>query len=77
MSIVVDAVFQNGMFKPTQPVELPENEPVRLQIATSSEVADALAWLNRLRVNREKLREKYGEFSDSALEIAEERYRDV
>jgi predicted DNA-binding antitoxin AbrB/MazE fold protein len=42
MTITIDAVFENGTFKPTQPVALAEGTPVRLTIDTADEDADPL-----------------------------------
>ena len=40
----VDAIYQNGVFKPLQDVGLPENQRVRLSIQPV-DVEDIRAWL--------------------------------
>lgn len=76
MSIVVDAVFQNGVFKPIQPVQLSENENVRLVVQSQSSQQAALDWLKQLRATRQELRQKYGSLPDSLALITEERSGD-
>ncbi len=36
--ILVNAIYQNGLIKPLEPVALPENEPVRLHIYRQTEI---------------------------------------
>ncbi len=40
----VDAIYQNGVFKPLQDIGLPENQRVRLSVQPV-EAGDARAWL--------------------------------
>lgn len=42
MSTVVEAVYENGMLKPVQPLSLPEGMRVRLTIAPAAEPYDPL-----------------------------------
>jgi predicted DNA-binding antitoxin AbrB/MazE fold protein len=76
MTTTVEAVYQGGVFKPVRPVDLPENQRVRLQIE-SVPAAETLAWLAKMREAREAIRAKYGEFPDSTPGIAEDRMRDI
>ena len=39
-SIVVKAVFENGVFRPTQPVSLPPQQPVTLTVLVPRQSAD-------------------------------------
>ena len=43
MAITVDAVYENGTFKPAEPVGLPDGATGRLTIAPFNETADPLA----------------------------------
>jgi predicted DNA-binding antitoxin AbrB/MazE fold protein len=43
MSITVDAVYENGVLKLTQPVPFKENEKVRITIEQASSWADRTA----------------------------------
>jgi predicted DNA-binding antitoxin AbrB/MazE fold protein len=35
----IPAIYENGVFRPTQPVSLPEGTPVRVEPDTTSDVA--------------------------------------
>lgn len=70
----VDAIYQNGVFKPMQDVGLPENQRVRLGVQPV-EVGDALAWPTRVQERRERITAKHGYCPDSTLDIAEDRRR--
>jgi predicted DNA-binding antitoxin AbrB/MazE fold protein len=76
MTTTVEAVYQDGVFKPVQPVELPENQRVQLEVRPVP-AAEVQAWLDQLRQTRERLQAKYGGFPDSTPDIAEDRMRDV
>ena len=41
MTITIEAVYANGAFQPTRPVELAEGTPVQLTVHTTGEVEDA------------------------------------
>ncbi len=47
MALTVEAVYENGMLKPTQPLPLRENERVRVSIHTAADVASALDAVQR------------------------------
>ena len=49
----VDAIYQNGVFKPLQDIELPENHRVRLSVQPV-EVADVQAWLAEVQERRQR-----------------------
>lgn len=69
----VQAVYQNGVFKPLSPLTIAENEIVELSIRqTHAEVPD---WIARLRNVREQISQGKPFFPDSASEIAEDRQR--
>jgi predicted DNA-binding antitoxin AbrB/MazE fold protein len=72
----VEAVFQNGVFKPVRPVDLPENQRVQLDVRPVPN-EEVRAWLDQLRQTRERLQAKYGLFPDSTPDIAEDRMRDL
>ena len=71
---VVDAIYQDGVFKPLEHVGLPENQRVRLAVEPAN-VADARAWLEEVRQFREEVARTRGVFPDSAVDIAEDRAR--
>jgi len=70
----VDAIYQNGVFKPLQGVGLPENQRVRLSVQTV-EAGDARAWLAEAQELRQRIIAQRGYFPDSSLDIAEDRRR--
>ena len=70
----VDAIYQDGVFKPLQTVELPENRRVRLSIQPV-EADNVRAWLDEVQQFQQRLIAERGCFPDSALDIAEDRQR--
>jgi predicted DNA-binding antitoxin AbrB/MazE fold protein len=70
----VDAIYQDGVFKPLQTVELPENRRVRLSIEPV-EAHNVGAWLDEVRQFQQRLLAERGCFPNSALDIAEDRHR--
>jgi predicted DNA-binding antitoxin AbrB/MazE fold protein len=47
MAITVEAIYENGVLKPTQSLPLSEHERVRVSIHTTAEVEKALAAVQR------------------------------
>ena len=70
----VEAIYQNGVFRPLQEVGLPENQRVRLSVEPVA-AADVRAWLARVQQRRQRIIAERGYFPDSALDIAEDRRR--
>jgi predicted DNA-binding antitoxin AbrB/MazE fold protein len=70
----VDAIYQNGVFKPLQDVGLPDNQRVRLSIQPL-EAADVRAWLAGVQEMQKRIIAERGAFPDSTLDIAEDRRR--
>ena len=70
----VDAIYQNGVFKPLQDVGLPENQRVRLSVQPV-EVDDVRAWLAEVQELQQRIIAQRGYFPDSAADIAEDRRR--
>ena len=68
----VDAIYQNGLFKPLQDVGLPDNQRVRLSVQPV-EVGDVRAWLAEVQHLRQRILAQRGCFPDSAADIAEDR----
>jgi predicted DNA-binding antitoxin AbrB/MazE fold protein len=70
----VDAIYQNGVFKPLQDVRLPDNQRVRLSIQPLD--ADYVrAWLADVQEMRKRIIAERGYFPDSTPDIAEDRRR--
>lgn len=61
MTITVDATFENGQLKPTEPIALPEGTPVRLTITPKQDTAD----------NKDPLAGLIGMFSSGRTDGAE------
>ena len=70
----VDAIYQNGVFKPLQDVGLSDNQRVRLSIQPL-ETADVQAWLTDVKAMQQRIIAERGYFPDSTLDIAEDRRR--
>ena len=72
----IEAVFQNGVFKPLGEVPYRENQRVRLDVETI-DPHSMRDWLERTEALQRKMRDEGLIFPDSTLEIAEDRRRDV
>ena len=70
----VDAIYQNGVFKPLQEVGLAENQRVRLSVQPV-DASDVRAWLAEVHELRQRIIAERGYFPDSTLDIAEDRRR--
>jgi len=70
----VDAIYQDGVFRPLEPVFLCENQRVALSVEPIQK-DDPLAWIKRVGDFRREMAAKRGIFPDSAVEIASDRTR--
>jgi predicted DNA-binding antitoxin AbrB/MazE fold protein len=70
----VEAIYEGGVFRPVEAVQLPENQRVRLSIQPIR-AEEAQAWLLRVQERRQRLLEERGTFPDSTPDIAEDRQR--
>ena len=70
----IDAIFGDGVFKPTEPVSLSENQRVRLTVETSP-ATNLRDWLTAAREFNRALVAKHGVLPDSTPEIRAERRR--
>jgi predicted DNA-binding antitoxin AbrB/MazE fold protein len=70
----VDAIYQNGVFKPLQDVGLPQNQRVRLTVQPIDST-DLRAWLAEVQELRQRIVGQRGCFPDSTPDIAEDRRR--
>ena len=70
----VEAIYQNGVFKPLKAVALAENQRVRLNVQPIG-ADDTAAWLARVRERQQRMIAQHGLFPDSTLDIAEDRRR--
>lgn len=71
----IEAVYQNGVFKPLQAVPFQENQRVRLSIQPV-EVSDVQNWLADVQRLQQQIIAKRGYFPDSSVDIAADRARD-
>ncbi len=71
----IDAVFTGGKFEPLGPVNLPENERVRLTFQRSDPAA-ALKWFEEAEAACDRMRLQFGVLPDCAPDIAADRRRD-
>jgi predicted DNA-binding antitoxin AbrB/MazE fold protein len=70
----IDAIYRHGVFEPLQPVNLQEEQHVRLSIEPAQK-NPALPWLEQVRELHAEIVERQGYLPDSAPEIAEDRMR--
>ena len=72
----IEAIYRHGVFEPLEPVNLPEEQRVRLSIEPA-EKETVEVWLERVRALHEQiLRRRGGEpLPDSTPGIAEDRLR--
>jgi len=72
----IEAIYENGVFRPLGPVELRDKERVRLSVEPVAR-PDMLEWLERVRKHRQEFVAKHGFLPDSTPDIAEDRLRDI
>ena len=70
----VDAIYQNGVFRPLEDVGLVENQRVRLSVEPL-EAGDVQAWLARVQQRQQRMIAERGYFPDSTPDIAGDRRR--
>ena len=70
----VDAIYQDGVFRPLEPVCFVENQRVALSVEPVRR-KDALAWIEDVSRFREQVAARCGVLPDSALDIAADRAR--
>jgi predicted DNA-binding antitoxin AbrB/MazE fold protein len=71
----VEAIFQNGVFKPLGDVALADNQRVRLTFQAVTE-QDVATWLEEVRRFQQQLIDRRGPFPDSTHDIAADRAHD-
>jgi len=62
MSKVIDAVFENGVFKPLEAVEVREHEKVAIKIVSLDE------WQNRFNRIIDKIHKKAAQYTSEEIE---------
>lgn len=70
----VEAVYENGAFRPLQDVGLAENQRVLLSVLPLPAV-DPRAWLTCVQQRQQQIVAERGCFPDSTTDIAEDRQR--
>ena len=70
----IEAIYRHGVFEPLEPVNLEEEQRVRLSIEPADKETVA-AWLERVTKRREEIFQRQGYLPDSTLDIAEDRRR--
>jgi predicted DNA-binding antitoxin AbrB/MazE fold protein len=72
----IEAIYDDGVFKPLGDVALTENQRVTLAVQPT-ETGDTLAWLTRLQSFLPDFIAIHGCLRESTPDIAEERIRDA
>ena len=70
----IEAIYRHGVFEPLEPVDLKEEQRVRLSIEPAEKEAWE-TWIKRVDELREAIYQRQGFLPDSAPEIAEDRMR--
>lgn len=70
----VEAIFQDGVFKPFGQVVLPDRQRVRLDVSIVEE-PDPRAWLDEVQRLQRRILDSGRVFPDSAPDIAADRAR--
>jgi len=70
----VDAIYQDGVFRPLTPIHLEENQRVALCVEPLRR-EDALAWIERVGKSRREFAAEHGVLPDSTIDIAADRMR--
>ncbi len=75
----IDAIYQDGVFKPLGKVDFAENERVHLTINRIATPENWQTWLERVRKHRQEVLDRRGglPLPDSTPDIAEDRMRDI
>jgi len=71
----LEAIYENGVFKPIQPVSLPDKQRVQIDVHPI-EMFNADLWLARVRSRQQEIVARVGVLPDSALDVAADRRRD-
>jgi predicted DNA-binding antitoxin AbrB/MazE fold protein len=66
MTTQIEAIYQNGIFKPLQEVQLPDNQRVRLSVQPI-EAEDTRNWLEEVQQMRQRIIASAGTFLTVAL----------
>jgi predicted DNA-binding antitoxin AbrB/MazE fold protein len=74
MTYLVDAIYENGVFRPLEPVAMKEHQRVALSVEPIRK-EDALAWMERVSESRRRFAAEHGILPDSTLDIAADRAR--
>ncbi len=64
MTTAVDAVYEDGVLRPLQPLSLPEHTHVRVSVETLPEDSDRAAWLAQ---SESRLREVWDNEADDVF----------
>jgi predicted DNA-binding antitoxin AbrB/MazE fold protein len=75
----IEAIYQGGAFKPVGPVDLPDNQRVRLHVEPVPPVRpeEVREWLAALKRRHEEWLATRPPLPDSTPDIREDRYRDA
>lgn len=73
----IEAIYHDGIFQPLQPVDLKENQRVRLNIKPllGSDAQKWEEWLATVEEHKRRIIERRGILPDSTPDIAEDRRR--
>jgi predicted DNA-binding antitoxin AbrB/MazE fold protein len=70
----IEAIYRQGVFQPLDPVDLPEDQRVRLSVEATERESPA-NWLQRIQALQTSVARRHGCLPDSAPDIAADRLR--
>jgi predicted DNA-binding antitoxin AbrB/MazE fold protein len=71
----IEAIFENGVFRPIDAVSLPDKQRVRIEVRPVTDFDDD-AWLLRVKQRQAGIMARVGFLPDSTIDIAADRRRD-
>jgi predicted DNA-binding antitoxin AbrB/MazE fold protein len=70
----IEAIYRHGVFEPLEPVQLQDEQRVRLHIEPTGDET-LQVWLEQVRTRQAATLKRHGILPDSAPDIAEDRQR--
>jgi predicted DNA-binding antitoxin AbrB/MazE fold protein len=75
MKITTEAIYEEGVFRPLEPLEIPEHQKVELTVTTFDSEGDLDELWDRIGQRREEIFRRHGKLGDSTAMIREDRER--
>ncbi len=73
MKITTRAIYEEGVFRPLEPLEIPEHQRVKLTVTELESDGDLAEVWDRIARRREEVFRQHGKLGDSVALIREDR----